>query len=79
MHNDISELVLILIIFLMVLFTVYKLIRALYLNSRYKVCPKCNSKTIRTQEIEYSFADQETYEVIQCSSVKCKFKYKFKY
>lgn len=79
MHNDISELVLILIIFLMVSFTVYKLIRALYLNSRYKACPKCGCKTIRTQEIEYSFADQETYEVIQCSNVKCKFKYKFKY
>lgn len=79
MHNDISELIMIGAIFIIVIFNAYKFIRAIFLHNKYKICPKCNSKTIQTQEIEYSFADQETYEVIQCSSVKCKFKYKFKY
>lgn len=79
MHNDISELIMIGAIFIIVIFIAYKFIRAIFLHNKYKICPMCGCKTIQTQEIEYSFADQETYEVIQCSSVKCKFKYKFKY
>lgn len=81
MHNDINELVMIGAIFIIVIFTAYKFIRALYLNSRYKVCPKCGCKTIQTQETEYTYADQETYEVIKCTNFeqKCGWKYKFKY
>ena len=55
------------------------MVEIITLHFKYKKCPKCNSKTLHTQEIEYSFADQETYEVIQCSNIKCDFKYKFKY
>ncbi len=80
-NNDISELVMLALIFLIVMFIAYKFIRAIYLHTKYKKCPKCGHVTLQTTEIEYSYADQDTYEVIHCTNVKekCNWKYKFKY
>lgn len=80
-NNDISELIMLIIIFVIVMFVAYKFIRAIYLHTKYKKCPKCGCETIQTVEIEYSYADQDTYEVIRCTNFdqNCGWKYKFKY
>lgn len=81
MHKDIGDLIMIGIIFLIVGYVAYRFIRAMYLHNKYLVCPKCGYKTKCNQEVEYTFGDQDTYEVIQCTNFdqNCGWKYKFKY
>ena len=81
MHGNIDEFIMICIIFLLVAYAVFKIIRVLYVNKKYSVCPKCGYKTNVVEKIEYSFGDQETYDEFYCTNFEqnCGWKYKFKF
>ena len=65
----------------LVLYFIFKVIRYYYLKHKYKKCPRCGCKTFIIEETEYSFGDQDTYELIRCKNFdqNCGWKFTLKF